>query len=590
MRTIADLKIRTKLLSAFLVVLGLMTFVGVFGIEKMTSMNAISQDIDQNWLPSIQLLGDIRAAVIRVQAVEYRAVLEGADDPALAAIWDKDLTESDAKIDKMLADYEPLIVNATDRAYLDAERNAWQAYSATIGPVLDLVRKHQNAEATRLVTTAGRAKYLDTLKKVEEHVDWNRRESTAQADLAVKLFNSGRAWMIGVIAGAFVIGLLLALTLARAVAGQLAEMRRIVRSAAEGDLTMRATISSKDEIGETATAMNAFLEKLHDSMVQVAQSAAQVAAASEQLSASSEELSSGAQEQASSLEETSASLEEITSTVKQSADNARQASSVAIASRDSADKGGEIVGTAVSAMEEINRSSKKISEIIGVIDEIAFQTNLLALNAAVEAARAGDQGRGFAVVAAEVRNLAQRSATAAKEIKSLIGDSLQKVDDGSKLVNASGATLKEIVASVKRVTDFVADIASAGAEQASGIEQVNRAVSQMDQVVQSNSAQTEEMSATAEELAGQAQTLRQLVERFKLATSATQAASHEESPSRARVPASSRAVTKRDRVGRLRRESTAPSAAMAPPPAQRSRAGKAPAGKSTFDLQSFEDF
>ena len=590
MKTISDLKIRTKLLSAFLMVLGLMAFVGVFGIEKMTSMNAISQDIDKNWLPSIQVLADIRAAVIRVQAVEYRAVLEGADDPALASAWTKDLAESDAKIDKMFADYELLIVNATDRAYLDAERNAWLSYSATIEPVLDLVRKHQNAEATRLVTTAGRAKYLDTLKKVEEHVDWNRRESTAQAHLAVKLFNSGRAWMIGVIAGAFVIGLLLALTLARAIAGPLAEMRRIVGSAAEGDLTMRATIASKDEIGETATAMNAFLEKLHDSMVQVAQSAAHVAAASEQLSASSEELSSGAQEQASSLEETSASLEEITSTVKQSADNARQASSVAMASRDSADKGGEVVGTAVSAMEEINRSSKKIAEIIGVIDEIAFQTNLLALNAAVEAARAGDQGRGFAVVAAEVRNLAQRSATAAKEIKSLIGDSLQKVDDGSKLVNASGATLKEIVASVKRVTDFVADIASAGAEQASGIEQVNRAVSQMDQVVQSNSAQTEEMSATAEELAGQAQTLRQLVDRFKLATSATQAASHEERSSRARVPVSSRAVTKRDRVGRLRRDSTSPSAVMAPPPAQRPRAGKSPAGKSALDLQNFEDF
>jgi methyl-accepting chemotaxis protein len=227
-------------------------------------------------------------------------------------------------------------------------------------------------------------------------------------------------------------------------------------------------------------------------------------------------MSSGAQQQASSLEETAASLEEITGTVKQNADNARQANQLAVGSRDTAEKGGEVVTQAVSAMGEINQSSKKIADIITTIDEIAFQTNLLALNAAVEAARAGEQGRGFAVVAAEVRSLAQRSATAAKEIKALIQDSVQKVQDGSQLVNKSGHTLQEIVSSVKKVTDIIGEIAAASQEQSGGIDQVNKAVSQMDQVVQSNAAQTEEVSSTAQALSLQANQLQQLVGKFKL--------------------------------------------------------------------------
>jgi methyl-accepting chemotaxis protein len=287
-------------------------------------------------------------------------------------------------------------------------------------------------------------------------------------------------------------------------------------SEGEGDLTKRLAVRSKDEIGELAQCFNAFIGKLHSIMVELRGLSAHVAGASQELSAAGEQMSSGAQQQASSLEETAASLEEITGTVKQNADSARQANQLAVGSRDTAEKGGEVVNTAVSAMGEINKSSKKIADIITTIDEIAFQTNLLALNAAVEAARAGEQGRGFAVVAAEVRSLAQRSATAAKEIKGLIQDSVQKVQDGSDLVNKSGQTLQEIVSSVKRVTDIIGEIAAASQEQSSGIDQVNKAVSQMDQVVQSNAAQTEELSSTAQSLSDQAQQLQQLVGRFKL--------------------------------------------------------------------------
>ena len=310
--------------------------------------------------------------------------------------------------------------------------------------------------------------------------------------------------------------------------------RRLVRPVADAaerlhelgsgaaDLTRRLEAQSRDEFGRLADSFNLFMEKLSAIISSVRLTAAHVTGASQQLSGATAELASGTQEQAASLEETATSLEQITATVRQNADNARQASQLAGGSRDAAERGGQVVSTAVAAMQEIRKSSRQIAEIIGVIDEIAFQTNLLALNAAVEAARAGEQGRGFAVVAAEVRNLAQRSAGAAREIKGLIQDSVAKVEEGAELVNRSGHTLEEIVASAKRAADIVADIAAACQEQSSGIDQVNRAVAQMDRVTQDNAAQTDEISATSQGLAHQAETLLGLVGRFHLPESADQ--------------------------------------------------------------------
>jgi methyl-accepting chemotaxis protein len=272
--------------------------------------------------------------------------------------------------------------------------------------------------------------------------------------------------------------------------------------------------------------VNTLLESTAEMVRRVKVAAGGVQQGAEEISRGNANLSQRTEEQASSLEETASSMEQMTSTVKQTADNAGQANQLAMAARQQAEKGGNVVGAAVKAMSGINEASKKIADIIGVIDEIAFQTNLLALNAAVEAARAGEQGRGFAVVATEVRNLAGRSATAAKEIKALIHDSVARVDEGSKLVDESGRTLEEIVNAVKKVTDIVAEIAAASREQSGGIEQVNKAIVQMDTTTQQNAALVEQAAAASQAIVEQAQELSGLVAGYNVggAASVTRAA------------------------------------------------------------------
>jgi methyl-accepting chemotaxis protein len=289
----------------------------------------------------------------------------------------------------------------------------------------------------------------------------------------------------------------------------------VARAISGGDLTGEIALARGDRTS-LLFAMNAMREHLIATIGAIRQSSGAIATASSQIAAGNLDLSSRTEQQASSLEETASSMEELTSTVKQNADNARQANQLTQSASEVALKGGAVVSQVVDTMASINASSKKIVDIIGVIDGIAFQTNILALNAAVEAARAGEQGRGFAVVASEVRSLAQRSAAAAREIKTLIGDSVEKVDSGAKLVGQAGSTMQEIVESVKRVTDIMGEITAASLEQTSGIEQINQAITQMDQVTQHNAALVEEASAAAESLQDQAGNLVQVVSVFKL--------------------------------------------------------------------------
>jgi methyl-accepting chemotaxis protein len=297
-----------------------------------------------------------------------------------------------------------------------------------------------------------------------------------------------------------------------------AELRRLVQGANDGDLSRSMDLEGKPGLYVSiGSGVNSLVGNMASVVSQVKDATSEVQQGAEEISKGNLNLSQRTEEQASSLEETASSMEEMTSTVKQTADNAGQANQLAMAARQQAEKGGAVVSSAVAAMGGINAASKKIADIIGVIDEIAFQTNLLALNAAVEAARAGEQGRGFAVVATEVRNLAGRSATAAKEIKALIQDSVAKVDEGSKLVDESGRTLEEIVNAVKKVTDIVAEIAAASREQSSGIEQVNKAIMQMDAATQQNAALVEEAAAASQAIVEQTHSLSQLVAGYRLA-------------------------------------------------------------------------
>jgi methyl-accepting chemotaxis protein len=296
------------------------------------------------------------------------------------------------------------------------------------------------------------------------------------------------------------------------------DLMKVFSALSKGDLTLSIENNYLGSLDQLKQDINTTIRLLNEVLITIQQSASAVNQAAEEISQGHISLSQRTEEQAASLEETAASMEEMTSTVQQNADNARQATQLASSARTYAEQGSKVVNNAVTAMAKINDSSKKIADIIGVIDDIAFQTNLLALNAAVEAARAGEQGRGFAVVATEVRNLAQRSATAAKEIKNLIRDSVNKVEEGTALVNQSGETLTEIVTAVKRVSDIIAEIAAASQEQSSGIQQVNKAVAQMDEMTQQNAALVEEATAAGESMSHESQSLREQVGFFIINT------------------------------------------------------------------------
>ncbi|KJV27208.1 methyl-accepting chemotaxis protein [Luteibacter yeojuensis] len=427
-----------------------------------------------------------------------------------------------AEMNKLKADFAKLPMSPDIKKLYDKWQATNEDYAQAKADMVDALNQHDEG-ATDVLELQVRPLLMDRQTQLGKLIEAKRDEAAAIYAKQAAQYKTIRALSIGSLAIGLVFCLIIAALVVRGIIGTLAKTVAVAHEIAEGKLGHDIQVTRSDELGQLQAAFKAMDERLAAIVTEVRHGSGSVSTAAQQISRGNDDLSQRTQEQASSLEETASSMEEMTSTVKQNAENASHANQLARGAREQAEKGGEVVAQTVVAMREINSSSKKISDIVSLIDEIAFQTNLLALNAAVEAARAGEQGRGFAVVATEVRNLAQRSAGAAKEIKGLINDSANKVKAGSELVDQSGKALAEIVDSVKKVTDIVAEIAAASSEQSAGIDQVNHAVLQMDEMTQQNAALVEESAAAARAMHEQASELSRQVAFFKVGGAAAAA-------------------------------------------------------------------
>jgi methyl-accepting chemotaxis protein len=509
-----NLKIGTRLGIGFALVLIMMALMIAIGIWRLQAVASTTHDMMQQPLAKERLTSDwyrvVHTGVRRTMAIAK------SSDPSLGPFFAEDGAASVKTAADMQKKIEPLLASEKEKAIFKDALEKRTLFASSRDTIVKLKAEGQLEEANRVLeqTFIPTSKvYLDL---VQDLLDVQRESIDATARDVDAIYASSRNLLIALGGLALLFGATCAWWLTIGITRPLNEAVRIARTVAAGDLTSRIDTRSKDETGQLLQALKDMNESLARMVSEVRNGTDTIATASGEISSGNLDLSSRTEQQASSLEETASSMEELTSTVKQNADNARQANQLAVTASDVAVRGGGVVSQVVKTMGSINASSKKIVDIISVIDGIAFQTNILALNAAVEAARAGEQGRGFAVVASEVRNLAQRSAAAAKEIKGLIDDSVEKVDAGSKLVGEAGSTMKEIVDSVKRVTDIMAEITAASQEQSAGIEQVNQAIGQMDQVTQQNAALVEQASAAAEAMQEQAARLAQVVGAFRL--------------------------------------------------------------------------
>ena len=534
MKWFYDLKIGTKLIVSFSLVLLLTLIMGVTSILSMGRINQASDDLSQNWMPAVQAVMSIRTDVGELRRWELAHLLN--EEPATMAKYEATMGDVLATMKKDRERYAALINSPEEKATYGQFSAGWDSFLDAHGKIMDLSRGGQKAEARALLTGASAKAMTDMNELINKLVKLNIDGGVQASDAATATYVSARGWQVLLLALNIVIGFALALWIARLVSQPLQQALALARQVADGDLTQDIESRSNCETGQLMQALSDMNKSLQSLVGQVRSGTDLITTASTEIAAGNQDLSSRTEQQASSLEETASSMEQLTSTVRQNADNARQANQLARSASGIAVKGGDVVGQVVGTMASINASSRQIVDIISVIDGIAFQTNILALNAAVEAARAGEQGRGFAVVAGEVRNLAQRSAAAAKDIKTLISNSVEQVEAGSELVNQAGATMEEIVASITRVTDIMGEITAASQEQSTGIEQVNQAIVQMDQVTQQNAALVEQAAAAAESMQEQAAQLSQVVCRFKLSAAAMAAQTPPSAPRRKPAP------------------------------------------------------
>ncbi|MFH0130241.1 methyl-accepting chemotaxis protein [Variovorax sp. VaC1] len=512
----SNLRIGTRLAVAFAVVLGLTVVSTAIALVSARSNAEATRVMMQSPLAKERLISDWY--VLTYSAIARTSMIARTTDETLPVVFADVISDSVKKGSETMAKVEKLLVTEEEKALFKsivALRAKYQAAKDEVGKA----RASGSAVDT---TRAFKESFQPAAKAYEGRVlDLLQMERKAIDDMGVAIdAANARSFNLQMLLALLTVvsGAVFAFFISRSIVRPLTKAVEVAQTVAGGDLSANIEVGSRDEAGQLMQALKDMNTNLARVVGEVRSGTETIATASGQIASGNQDLSSRTEEQASSLEQTAASMEELTSTVKQNADNARQANQLAVSASEVAVKGGSVVSQVVDTMGSINASSKKIVDIIGVIDGIAFQTNILALNAAVEAARAGEQGRGFAVVASEVRSLAQRSAAAAKEIKTLIGDSVEKVEEGSKQVAEAGRTMEEIVGSVKRVTDIMGEITAASREQTSGIEQINQAITQMDQVTQQNAALVEEASAAAQSLQEQAGSLVQAVSIFKLDT------------------------------------------------------------------------
>ncbi|CAM3873820.1 methyl-accepting chemotaxis protein [Paracidovorax anthurii] len=505
--------IAVKLLLSFLTVLLLTTGLGVFSLVQMDRVNQSATEASVKWLPAIRTVITLEKALARVRSTEFQHMLA---DAAGKASLEKALQERYAEFDQLQSEFEALDLTPEERATFAQLRRTLAAFLAENRKIIALSREGHTDEALALT----RGESLKAYRAVDGHFAALRKASVEGGDAADRradaVYDASRGWILALLAASIAIGTLLAVFIARAVSRPLTEAAHLARRVADSDLTAQVHLRAGGEVGQLLRALDEMTGSLSRVVGDVRGSVGVISGAAREIANGNADLSSRTESQASSLQQTAASIEQLTATVRQNADNARQANQLVGQASAHAQQGGAVVGQVVSTMGAIQGSSRRIADITGVIDSIAFQTNILALNAAVEAARAGEQGRGFAVVAAEVRSLAQRSASAAKEIKELIADSSLKVDGGVALVEQAGATMEDIVASVRQVAEIMSGITAASQEQRTGIEEVNRAVTEMDAITQQNAALVEEAAAATQSLQQQAQALERAVQVFRL--------------------------------------------------------------------------
>ncbi|MFZ6653618.1 methyl-accepting chemotaxis protein [Undibacterium sp. TJN19] len=511
---IKNLKIAQKLGLSFSLIVVLLVMISAVAYLRVGNLKTEIDLMNYDRYPKTVLANTIKSE-LNETARNMRNILLMTDADTIKAEF-ANMDKSTVVISDALQKLDKMITSARGRKDMKALTAIRQQFLQGKNKFIQLAHEDKIDDTKTFLLTELRPiqlKYFDILDRLIVHQSELMQIAGKDAEAMVK----ETEWIIIILAGVGVlVSCLLAYMASRMITRPLHKAVVLANKVAEGDLTSQIDIDSKDETGQLLMALKRMNESLINIVGEVRNGTGTIATASTQIATGNMDLSSRTERQAGSLEETASSMEELTSTVKQNADNARQANALAASASDIAQRGGTVVAQVVETMGYINSSAKKIVDIIGVIEGIAFQTNILALNAAVEAARAGEQGRGFAVVASEVRNLAQRAAAAAKEIKALIGDSVEKVDAGSRLVDQAGITMEEVVQSVRRVTAVISEITAASLEQTSGIEQINQAIVQMDEVTQQNASLVEQSAAAAEAMQNQASTLEKLVGVFKL--------------------------------------------------------------------------